>query len=83
MRVVIDSNRCAGHGRCYAAPTLFTDDERGYGVVCGDGELAPEQVRAAEAAVLACPEKAVELVDIVKMSRNEKGESSHVVVEQS
>ena len=28
MRVVIDTERCTGHGRCYSlAPAVFTDDD--------------------------------------------------------
>jgi ferredoxin len=60
VKVAIDSGRCTGHGRCYdGAPTLFTDDERGYGVVIGDGEVAPGDEDAARAVARACPERAV------------------------
>ncbi len=38
MKVAIDRNRCAGHGRCYVfAPEVFDSDDDGYGVV-----LVPE-----------------------------------------
>ena len=64
MRLVIDSQRCTGHGRCYTvAPMLFDDDERGYGQVIGAGEVSPEQEDAARQAVLACPEQAITLTD--------------------
>ncbi len=34
MRVVIDEERCTGHGRCYAtAPEVFAADDDGYGLV--------------------------------------------------
>ena len=60
MRVFLDNDRCQGHGRCYAlAPTIFTDDERGHAVLCGDDALPPameDEVRPAE---LACPEGAI------------------------
>ena len=60
MRIRIDAARCTGHGLCYAAaPALVTDDERGYGQVVGTGEVAPDQVAAAERAVARCPEGAV------------------------
>jgi ferredoxin len=63
VKVRIDGDRCTGHGRCYAAaPTLFTDDERGYGVVIGDGEVGSADEDGARAAARACPEGAV-LVD--------------------
>lgn len=64
MRVVIDTERCTGHGRCYAlAPELFTDDDRGYGEVIGDGTVSPSQRAAAERAVGGCPERAITLVE--------------------
>ena len=62
-RIVVDFDRCSGHGRCYdLAPELFRDDERGYGSVIGDGDIAPEQLSDAEAAVRACPEQAITIV---------------------
>jgi ferredoxin len=64
VRVVIDAERCAGHGRCYAlASDLFTDDERGYGQVVADGAVAPEHLDAARRAVGGCPEGAISLLD--------------------
>jgi ferredoxin len=63
MRVAIDADRCTGHGRCYSlAPTLFTDDERGFGLV-KDGDVSSENLGLAEAAVRHCPEGAITLVD--------------------
>jgi len=62
MNIWIDPERCSGHGRCYAvAPELFTDDERGYGRVIGDGAVDADQLAGARRAVLACPEGAVTL----------------------
>jgi ferredoxin len=62
MKIAIDADRCTGHGRCYAlAPELFTDDERGYGEVIGDGTVTADHVEAARRAVLACPERAITL----------------------
>jgi ferredoxin len=64
MKVAIDTQRCTGHGRCYAtAPALFVDDERGFGQVIGDGAVAPEHSESARAAARACPEQAVSLRD--------------------
>ena len=64
MKIRIDFDRCSGHGRCYdIAPSLFTDDERGYGQVIGDGTVTPEQEAEARAAVLSCPERAVEIIE--------------------
>ncbi|HZP28051.1 MAG TPA: ferredoxin [Acidimicrobiia bacterium] len=64
MKIRIDTERCSGHGRCYdVAPSLFGDDERGYGQVKGDGTVTPETEEEARAAVMSCPERAVELLD--------------------
>jgi ferredoxin len=64
MRVVINPSLCAGHGRCYKmAPEVFEDDERGYGRVTGDGQLAENYREAAKRAVVACPERAIAIVD--------------------
>ncbi len=60
MRVVIDTERCTGHGRCYSlARTVFTDDDEGYGVLIGDGAITANQLEDARRAVLACPERAI------------------------
>jgi ferredoxin len=62
MRITIDGDRCSGHGRCYTlAPDLFTDDDRGFGQVEGDGTVGPDQVEAARRAVRSCPERAIAL----------------------
>ena len=45
------------------APALFTDDERGYGQVKGEGTVTPETEEQARSAVLSCPERAVELLE--------------------
>jgi ferredoxin len=63
MKIRIDEDLCTGHGRCYAlAPELFdADDETGYGVVIGTGEVTSELRAAADRAVNNCPERAVVL----------------------
>jgi ferredoxin len=62
MRVLIDHDRCQGHGRCYdLAPDLFGEDEDGYGVVLGDGRVPPGREEDARLAEANCPEAAVEL----------------------
>jgi ferredoxin len=62
MKIVIDQAACSGNGRCYSlVPELFTDDERGYGKVVGDGTITEEQREAAERAVRACPEDAISI----------------------
>jgi ferredoxin len=64
MRIVIDSDRCAGNGRCYSVfPGLFTDDEHGYGQVIGSGVIGANQLDEARRAVVACPEEAITIED--------------------
>lgn len=62
IRLVIDYSLCTGNGRCYAVhPDLFTDDERGYGHVVGEGVLEGHRREEAERALLCCPEQAITL----------------------
>jgi ferredoxin len=63
VKVRINSDRCQGHGRCYdLVPSLFGDDDEGYGKVLGDGVVAPDQEHEARLAVANCPERAIELL---------------------
>jgi ferredoxin len=63
MKVQIDPERCQGHGRCYdLTPSLFGEDDEGYGTVLGDGTVPAEQERAARLAAANCPEQAVEIL---------------------
>jgi ferredoxin len=63
MRVLIDPDRCSGHGRCYTLmPSLFEPDDQGHGVA-PSGTLDDEQIEAARVAVLNCPEQAISIVD--------------------
>ncbi len=56
-RLQIDSERCTGHGRCYAvAPDLFASDEFGYGQVIEHAAVDEEEVLRA---VQNCPENAI------------------------
>ena len=62
MRIVIDADRCSGHGRCYdLAPHLFAPDDDGHATLVSDGAVAPEDDAAAAAAVRNCPEQALSL----------------------
>ncbi len=59
MKVVIDTDLCTGHGRCYAlAPEVFDADERGHGLVRSE-ELAPDLEKPARLAAANCPERAI------------------------
>ena len=61
LRVEIDTAICTGHGRCYElAPSVFTDDERGYGQV-RNAVLLPELVSNARSAEANCPERAIRI----------------------
>lgn len=59
MKVVIDYDRCEGHGRCQsAAPEVFEvrDDDRAYLLIEEPGEeLRPKVERAARV----CPRQAI------------------------
>lgn len=65
MKICIDPDLCAGHGRCWeTAPDLVVDDEQGRGVVRRPGaEIPPELEDQARKAVSVCPEGAVILTD--------------------
>ena len=61
MKIVLDIDRCTGHGRCYTmAPDLFDCDDRGYSV-----QLTTDVTEATEAqarlAVESCPENCLSL----------------------
>jgi ferredoxin len=63
VKILIDEDRCSGHGRCYTlVPALFDADLQGHGFVLAD-TLAPEQVEAARSAVRNCPEQAISIID--------------------
>ena len=63
-RLVIDYQLCSGNGRCFVvAPELFTDDDRGYGHVIGDGSISDDHLELARRAVIACPEQAIAITD--------------------
>jgi ferredoxin len=64
MKLQINSELCQGHGRCYdLAPSLFGEDEEGFGQVLRDGVVPPCLEREARLAVANCPERAVELLE--------------------
>jgi ferredoxin len=61
MRIVLDSERCQGHGRCYVlAPDLFDADEYGHCVVLTP-EVPPHKEEEARTGVDNCPEQALTL----------------------
>ena len=63
MNVHVDTDRCQGHGRCYAlAPDVFGADDFGHCEILID---SPEGALAAQARLGAenCPERAIFLED--------------------
>jgi len=64
VRIVLDAERCTGHGRCYAlAPEVFDADDDGHCVVRVSGEVPAELTDKARTAVSNCPELALTVVD--------------------
>lgn len=64
MIIKLDSDKCEGHGRCYAlAPDLFDSDDEGYAVLKVDGEVPAGQEEAARLAADNCPEFAITVED--------------------
>jgi len=61
VKIVLDSAKCQGHGRCYAlSPDVFDTDDEGYAVLLlSDGEVPPEHEAAARLAADNCPEYAI------------------------
>jgi ferredoxin len=61
LRLVIDQDRCAGHGRCFSLePDLFDSDDSGYAIAMG-GVVSDELRDRARSAVANCPEAAISL----------------------
>jgi len=64
MRVLINHDRCQGHGRCYdLAPDLFGEDDDGYGTVLHDGRVPADREDDAGLAVANCPEQAIDVLE--------------------
>jgi ferredoxin len=65
VRIVVDHERCQGHGRCYdLAPELFGADDDGHVTLLVAGGQVPDDADAEAHAVLAvrnCPERALSL----------------------
>jgi ferredoxin len=64
VKVVVDREKCQGHGRCYdLGPNVFTSDEDGYVELLIEGTVPSELEQQARVAVLNCPENALSLTD--------------------
>jgi ferredoxin len=61
LKVSLDPERCAGHGRCYAlAPSVYEADEEGFGLVV-IAEPTGEMAEAARLGANNCPERAIDI----------------------
>ncbi|MFI5047644.1 MAG: ferredoxin [Acidimicrobiia bacterium] len=61
MKVILNSDACTGHGRCYVlAPDVFDADEEGYSVL-KVADVPPELEAQARAGVANCPERAISI----------------------
>jgi ferredoxin len=61
VKIVLDSDRCTGHGRCYSlAPELFDADDEGHSVVIASEVPAGLEAQA-RLAVDNCPETCISL----------------------
>jgi ferredoxin len=64
VKVTVDSERCMGHGQCYArGPGVYEPDDDGYCVVVSatvEGDLLQQAVEGAEA----CPESAITIGEV-------------------
>ena len=64
MRIVLESDKCQGHNRCYAlAPELFDVDDYGQSVLLVDGDIPAELIDKARLAAANCPEFAIKIVE--------------------
>ena len=64
MRIVLDAERCTGHGRCYAlAPDVFDADDDGHCVVRIEGDVPADLADKARTGVANCPELALSIDD--------------------
>ena len=62
MRIVLDNEKCQGHGRCYSlAVDVFDTDDEGYAVLKVDGEVPSGLEEQAQLAADNCPEYAIEI----------------------
>jgi ferredoxin len=65
MKIHIDNNLCAGHGRCYTlSSSLVQADDDGFPVQRGqDIEVAPADEEDGRRIVANCPEGAIKILE--------------------
>ena len=60
MRIVLDTEACTGHGRCYAlAPEVYDADDEGHCLVRIIGDVPSDLEAAARSGAANCPELAL------------------------
>ena len=63
MKVVIDSEMCTGHGRCYSlAPQVFAADDEGHSTLVQQ-DTPDSLLDKALIGVQNCPERAISIED--------------------
>jgi ferredoxin len=64
VRIRVDRALCQGHAMCnMTAPDVYQLDDLGYNAFDGDVEIADDLADAARRGALACPERAITIVD--------------------
>ena len=64
MKIVLDAERCTGHGRCYAlAPEVYDADDDGHCVLRITGDVPDDLADRARTAAANCPELALTVED--------------------
>jgi ferredoxin len=66
FRILIDRDKCVGHGRCYSlAPAVYDPDDEGFAELTdGDTPATPELRAQARLGVETCPEGAISLISL-------------------
>jgi ferredoxin len=60
VKIVLDAERCTGHGRCYAlAPEVYEADDEGHCVLRFEAQVPAELADKARTAAANCPEQAL------------------------
>jgi len=64
MKLELASDRCVGHGQCYAAaPELWEPDDEGYSKPKIEGDVPPELEAKARLSANTCPEYAITIIE--------------------
>ena len=65
IKVILDSETCQGHGRCYSlSPQIFDCDDEGRSVLLLAEPTSAEDIAAARLAAASCPERAITIKEV-------------------